>query len=443
MTGVDSHTSPAAGGFWKYRASSVFGIAFAVYALVAIATGDYLNEADSDARVMGAEYALDHPAWLLDPWHKPVLTTLIAGVVLFGGGVIGVKLVQAALAAAALALVRAAAVRFGAKDREALLAAALAGLAPFWVRGVASALTETSCALFLALALWLWSREKFALSALATSFAFLARFDAVFFWVAWTPFLFRKRSWAGLASLPVAPILWHLAGWAATGNAKFLFANQPHPWGHSHYGSGPWWTFLRLLPVAAGAVVIPALAGLKRTPGIVTAVCGVTIVGHSILWTAGIMGSYGMPRYLVTIVPALAICAAFGFEQFGAICTELRFERFWKIARATLFVAATAVALFVVWYRPNTFRGAQRLAEFRGVLTDHTTVARLHGGEWRRVDQWRQNPPGTPVTWESSLGSNEAFATIPKERREFEWSLILPPAWPWEKQWEGRIYRLK
>ncbi len=404
--------------------------AFALYAVLAFATGVYLNEADSDARFLGARYALDNPAWLLDPWHKPVMTTLMAGVILFGGGAIGVKLVQAALAAAALALVRAAALRFGAKERETLLAVALAGLAPFWIRGIASGLTETSCALFLALALWLWSREKFAWSALATSFAFLARFDAVFFWAAWTPFLFKKRSWAGLAALPAAPVLWHLAGWAATGNAKFLLANQPHPWGQSHYGSGPWWTFLALLPVAAGALVVPAIAGLKRAPRLAPAVCATVVVGHSILWTTGILGSYGMPRYLVTMIPALAICAAFGFEHVRSH------------ARPALFAIATAAAVFVAWYRPNTFRGAQALAR-PGIVTDHSTVARLAGGDWVRIDQWRKLPAGTCVTWESSLGGNEAFDSIPKDRLQFELSVILPPEWPWERKWEGRIYRLK
>jgi len=409
----------------------VFLAAFAVYAILAFATGEYLSEADSDARFLGAKWALDNPSFLLDPWHKPVMTTLMAGVILFGGAAVGVKLVQAALAAATLALLRAAALRFGAKEREALLAVALAGLAPFWVRGVASGLTEMSCALFLAGALYLWSREKFAWSGLATSFAFLARFDAIFFWVAWTPFLIRKRSWAGLACLPVAPLLWHLAGWAATGNARFLFEQQPHPWGASHYGSGPWWTFLALLPVAAGALLVPAACGLKRAPPITSAVCASVVAGHTILWTVGILGSYGMPRYLVTMLPALAVCAAFGFESVRGL------------ARPALLAVAIGCAGFAAWYRPNSYLGARQLANVRGLMTDHSTIARIQGGDWVRVDQWRSAPEGTPLTWATSPGGNESFDSIPKERLQFEGSIVMPPEWPWEKQWEGRIYRLK
>ena len=210
------------------------------------------------------EVRAPHPTWLLDPWHKPVLTTLMAGVILAGGGAVGVKFVQAALAALTLVLIRAAARRFGAKERETLLAVALAGLAPFWVRGVASALTETSCALFLAAALYSWSRKWLVWSALAASFAFLARFDAVFFWAVWAPCLLRNRSCGGLACLAAGPVLWHLAGWAATGDAAYLLTHQPHPWGASHYGHGSWWTFLALLPVVAGALVLPAAAGLRR-----------------------------------------------------------------------------------------------------------------------------------------------------------------------------------
>ena len=221
-------------GLSPHRGWALFAAAFLAYAALAVATGDYLSETDSDARFLGARYALAHPAWLLDPWHKPVLTTLMAGVILAGGGAVGVKLVQAVLAALTLVLIRAAARRFGARERETLLAVGLAGLAPFWVRGVVSALTETSCALLLAAALYSWSRKWLVLTALAASFAFLARFDAIFFWIVWAPFLLRKRSLGGLACLAAGPVLWHLAGWAAIGDAAYLLTHQPHPWGASH-----------------------------------------------------------------------------------------------------------------------------------------------------------------------------------------------------------------
>lgn len=408
----------------------LFLVSFLAYAAVALLTGDFLVEADSDSRLLGARYAAENPAFMLDPWHKPVMTTLAVAVIKLGGDAASLKLIQALLAALALGLIRAAAVRAGATPENALVAAALAGLAPFWVREIVSLLTEISCALFLSAALLLWLREKFALAALAVSFSFLARFEGLFYALAFAPFLFMKRSWLGLALLPAAPLLWHLAGWAATGDPRFLFHRQPHPWGHSLYGSGPWWTYLKLLPIATGALLVPALLGLRKAPPVALAVAGVVLIGHTVLWTAGILGSYGMSRYLVTLIPALAIAAAFGLERLG------------KWPRAGLFAIAVPCALGVVMYRPNTFEGARRLAEERGVLTDHPTVARFSGARWRRIDEWRTAAPGQRIAWESSFGDDGAFREIPKERLREVWAVEMPARWPWERRWTGRIYEL-
>lgn len=410
----------------------VFCFALLSYAALAVATGDFLFETDSDARWLGILYALDHPSWLLDPWLKPVITFLCAPVLALGGGAIALKVVQAALAAATLALTRAAAVAAGAKDEEALLAAALAGLAPYFVRNVASLLTEISCALFLAGALLLWLRDRPALSALVVSCSFLARFEGAFFALAWAPFLFRRRCWPGLALLGAAPAAWHLAGWAATGDATFLFSRQPHPWGHSGWGSGPWWWYVAMLPVAAGALVVPAVAGVKRAPGVALAAISAVLLGHTVLWTFGLLGAYGLPRYLVTVVPALAVAAAPGLERFP------------RLPRAALFLAAAAGALFVATWRPNSWLGARELARQPGALTDDATVARLAGGPFTRIRDWRAAPPGARIAWESRFADDEgAFREIPPERLALEWSITIPPRWPWERAWTGRIYRLK
>ncbi|MBI2922803.1 MAG: hypothetical protein HYY18_17255 [Planctomycetes bacterium] len=409
----------------------LFLLSFAAYAAVAVATGEFLVEADSDSRLLGARYAIEHPSFMLDPWHKPVLTTLIVIVLKLGGGTVALKMIQAALAAAALVLMRAASIRAGAEPRHALAAAALAGLAPFWVREIVSLLTEISCALFLSAALLLWFREKFALAALCVSASFLARFEGLFYALAFLPFLFQKRSWAGIALLGAAPLAWHLAGWAATGDPKFLFHRQPHPWGHSLYGSGPPWTYVKLLPVATGFLLIPALLGLKKCPRLPLAVAGVVLAGHTVLWTAGILGAYGMSRYLVTLIPALAVAAAFGFERLP------------RGPRIALFAAAAPVALGIVLYRPNTFEGARLLAAEKNVLTDHPTVARFSGPRWRRIDEWKTAPPGQRIAWESSFGDDGAFREIPKERLILVRELRMEAKWPWERSWTGRVYELR
>ncbi len=420
----------------------LFLAAFAVYAALALATGEYLNERDSEARLVAARGAARGDALvLLHPWHKPVLTALAAGVLRLSGDVVALKVLQGALAAGALALAAAAARNAGARAGAAVGAAAAAGLAPFWVRGVVSLLTETSCAFLLALALWLWSRGRPALSALAVSVSFLARFDGFLFALAWTPFLLLprlaasasgagRRSWLGLAALAAAPLAWHLAGWAATGDPGFLVTRQPHPVTGSSYASGSFFTIAALLPATAGLVLVPAIAGLSRARGPALAAAGVALLAHSSMWGLGLMGSYGLPRYLVTIVPTLAVAGAFGLERFG------------RAPRAALFALAAAAAVATATYRDNAWAGEVRLARTPLALTEDPVVSRLNGGG-ARVERWPLARPGDAIAWDSVWTPDGDFDAIPKDRLVLESTVREPARWFWEVDWEGRIYRIR
>jgi hypothetical protein len=411
----------------RHPVTILFIVAFLTYATLAIATGNYLYTADSDARFYNAQYAVRHLPFILDLWNKPVLTGLAAGVIALGGDVGAVKVLQGFLAALALALVADAARRSGAPTRDAVAAAALAGLSPFWVRLVFSVLTEISCAVLLAAALNLWSRRRYALAALAVSFSFLARFEGFFFALALLPFLARKRSWLGIAFLAAGPIVWNLAGWATTGAPAFLLTNEPHD-----LSLAPrflfWWLMLAMLPIAAGILLVPALARPRRVPGPALAIAGVTLLLHSIVWTFGFMDSGGRPRYLVTIIPALAFAAAFGLALFG------------RRGRAILFGVAIVLAATVAVYRPNSWFGSLDLARTPGALTSSPTVKRLTDANG--ITTWREAPPGTLIAWESGWAPGGAFDEIPSERLTLLQEFRQPKRWPWERDWVGRIYRL-
>ncbi len=405
----------------------LFLVAFAGYALLAAATGIYLYTADSDSRYVNAQVSTHYPQFILDTWNKPVLTGLAAGVLALGGGVVAVKVLQGFLAALALALVADAARRAGASTRDAVTAAALAGLSPFWVRLVFSVLTEISCAVLLAAALNLWSRRRYALAALAVSCSFLARFEGFFFALALLPFLARKRSWAGIALLGVGPLAWNLAGWAVTGAPAYLLTRQPHDLElKPHFLL--WWLMLAMLPIAAGALLVPALARPRRVPGPALAIAGATLLLHSVVWTFGFMDSGGRPRYLVTIIPALAFAAAFGLQRFG------------RRGRAILFAVATALAGLFVVYRPNSWQGSLVLARTPGALTSSPTIKRLTGVAG--IAAWREAPPGTLIAWESGWAPGGAFDEIPRERLTLLDEFHEPRRWPWEHDWVGRLYRL-
>jgi hypothetical protein len=411
----------------RHPVATLFVVAFLAYAALAIATSNYLYTADSDSRLYNARHAVHDPAFILDLWNKPVLTGLATGVIALGGDVRGVKVLQGFLAALALALVADAARRSGAPMRDAVAAAALAGLSPFWVRLVFSVLTEISCAVLLAAALNLWSRRRYALAALAVSFSFLARFEGFFFALALLPYLVRRRSWLGIALLAAGPLAWNLAGWAATGAPAFLLTKEPHDLSIApHYMF--WWLMLAMLPIAAGVLLVPALARPRSVPGPALAIAGVTLLLHSMVWTFGFMDSGGRPRYLVTILPALAFAAAFGIGRFG------------RHGRAILFGAAIVLAACVVVYRPNSWAGSLELARTPGALTSSPTVRRLTGA--KGIATWREAPPGTLVAWESGWAPGGAFDEIPSERLTLLEEFQHPKRWPWEADWLGRLYRL-
>jgi hypothetical protein len=411
----------------RHPVTTLFLVAFAAYAALAVGTGNYLYTADSDSRFINARYATEDPGFILDTWNKPMLTGLAAGVVALGGGVVAVKVLQGFLAALALALVADAARRAGAPTRDAVTAAALAGLSPFWVRLVFSVLTELSCAVLLAAALNLWARRRYALAALAVSLSFLARFEGFFFALALLPFLIRKRSWLGIALLAAGPLAWNLAGWATTGAPAYLLTREPHDLSLApHYLL--WWLMPAMLALAAGALVAPALARPRSVPGPALAIAGVTLLLHSIIWTFGFMDSGGRPRYLVTIIPALAFAAAFGLERFG------------PRGRAILFGVAAVLAACVVVYRPNSWAGSLELARTPGALTSSPTVKRLTGAEG--IATWREAPPGTLIAWESGWAPGGAFDQIPAERLTLLEEFHQPKHWPWERDWVGRVYRL-
>ncbi len=422
---------PEAAGLPTRRAPGpvliLFLAACAVYALVAVFTGDYLYTADSDSRFINAGHSTHDPAFILDLLNKPVLTGLAAGVIALGGGVVAVKVLQGILAALALALTSDAARRSGASAGNAVTAAALAGLSPFWVRLVFSVLTELSCAVLLAAALNLWSRRRWALAAFAVGCSFLARFEGLFFALALLPFLIRKRSWVGIAALGAAPLAWNLAGWATTGHPFFLLTNEPHEL-TLEPNFAFWWLMPVMLPIAAGALLVPALARPGRVPGPALAIAGVTLLLHTLVYTFGFMDSGGRPRYLVTVIPALAFAAAFGLERFG------------RRARLVLFALAVVLAGVVVVYRPNSWRGSLVLARTPGALTSSPTVKRLTRVEG--ITTWREAPPGTLIAWESGWAPGGAFDGIPPERLTLLQEVREPKRWPWENDWVGRIYRL-
>jgi hypothetical protein len=184
-----------------------------------------------------------------------------------------------------------------------------------------------------------------------------------------------------------------------------------------------------MLPVAAGLLLVPALARLRRVPGPAPAIAGLTVAAHSAVFASGALGSGGRPRYFVTILPALAFAAAFGLRGMG------------RRVRTALFAGSAAIAVAVAAYRPNSWIGSEALARERGALTSSPTVKRLNGG--RAIATWRSARAGTAIAWDSRYSPGGAFDSIPPDRLRLESEIQVPARWPWERAWTGRIYRLE
>jgi hypothetical protein len=150
--------------------------------------------------------------------------------------------------------------------------------------------------------------------------------------------LIAHRRFAWLIVLAVPFLIWNYAGWwltrpavgeSATPWYLWVRANWPYS-ATSAYGHGALWDLPMRLPLVVGILVFPftcigIVLGLREHPlkrsadslhlAFWNAALPLLIlIGHTILWWRGWMGSNGAARYLVICTPMWALLTARGWE---------------------------------------------------------------------------------------------------------------------------------
>jgi hypothetical protein len=295
-----------------------------------------------------ARWVWQYPAYLLDDWGRPGFTALYA--IPAGLGWLPARLFSGILTAvtAWMAYLIAAQLRV----RLAVLVPLLFWLQPLVFTLSYTTLTETALAFYLALAMWLYVRGRFACSAAAISLCAVTRHEGGLFLVLWLiALLYRARPAREWLWILWAPLLHNVLARVFLHEWPLLLLLHPHP--TSEYGHGTLLTMLALWPLAAGfgplllALVGAPVVAHRRGGLLLVSSAAVYFLAHSILYGCGLFGSGGYARFLVPVGPMVAVCAAQGLSRY-----QRAWER-WQTAprHSGLFKmsAIGAAAVLALW----------------------------------------------------------------------------------------------
>ncbi len=277
-----------------------------------LSTGTYHD--DDLTHLQMARWSWIWPHYLLDDWGRPGFTVLYAVPALLGP--LPARLLSALLTALTAWLCYDIARRQ--RSPAAALAPWLLWAQPLTLTLSYTWLTETTFALYLALALNLHLRRQYALSCAVISLAMITRHEGALLVGIWgLSMLWQRRSWRVWIWLAWAPVVHNLLSLAAFGRAPFIdrFLN-PTP--TDEYGAAGWLWMLGQWPIAAGlGVLLLAVSGVHRTARLrqtgLMLTCGVAFfLMQTVLYRYGLFASGGYARFFVSIGPIVAIVAANG-----------------------------------------------------------------------------------------------------------------------------------
>lgn len=211
--------------------------------------------------------------------------------------------------------------------RRAWVAIPLVLLQPALLQVGTDTMTEPIFALTLALGLLAFAYDRLLLAAALWSFLPLARPEGPFilalFAALWLPrALHDRRHIAAILLLGLGMAVWLLACLAVTGSVGYAITL---PWGTGSPMHGPVTYYMVRWPHIIGLGVLPLwLVGLWpswRTPvaRLSVLIVAAVFVVHTVLFTAGLMGSLGFDRYLAPLAAPVALVAAVGADALGRI----------------------------------------------------------------------------------------------------------------------------
>jgi len=280
---------------------------------------------DSYNHYLISKYAFKYPYLLLDQWGKPVYTILAHPFCWFGLKV-GVWLnIISTLVAALLGSLSAK--KLGIQNYW--LTFWIIVFTPISLGNTLSTLTEPLNMLWLSAGFYLWLSEKRVSATILFSFLPWIRTEGFVIIVPFFVFLIIKKYYKLIPLLLSASFLFNILGWWQTGEPLWIISDNPYfrveadaerfspgPGSFIYYMKANSKVFGNIIGIlgVAGALLIGYQFIVKRKQELsflFWVICGVFVAyyfAHSFIMWKGMMGTHGMLRVMMVIVPCLAIC---------------------------------------------------------------------------------------------------------------------------------------
>lgn len=318
----------------------VLGVLFAI---IAALTDCSAGGADNYAHFNIARWAFRYPHLFFDHWGKPLYTVLVAPFDQIG--FYGARLFNITVGLFTAWICYLLALEL--KMQKAWLVPVFVIFAPMYFVLMFSGMTEILFSAVLALAILLFFREKYILSAIAISFIIMVRSEGVIFLPLFLlGFLLKRKYWA-IPFLAFGFVVFSLIGWLYHyHNFWWLVTNLPYVGGVGGiYGSGPWYHFLTKMPEFLDYfILVFFLAGMivwiknwQNSPRKLTSewffilllVAGcfwIYLAAHSYVWWKGEM-SLGLIRVMAGVSPLAGIIALAGWNEADKLIWNNRIRR--------------------------------------------------------------------------------------------------------------------
>jgi hypothetical protein len=284
-------------------------------------TGD---PGDSIYHFLFAKYAPVHPELFFDHWAKPVFVLLSCPFAQFGFTGIKVFNLLVSLVTIFMTFRIACFLRL----KNAFIGVLIMIFTPLFYILTFSGLTEPLFALFCALIIYLFLRQKYLAACLVLSFLPYVRSEGLIILGIFTLNLFVKKKWKFIPLLAFGSVVYSFAGYFVHHDLFWVFTKIPYAHASSQYGSGPLSHFVVQMLYVTGipiyflfwvGVISFVIKSIKKQISgeeqiLIFLGFLVFFVAHSLFWYLGIFNSMGLKRVLICVMSMITIISLHGFN---------------------------------------------------------------------------------------------------------------------------------
>lgn len=308
-------------------------------------------------------------------------------------------------------------------------------------RSSLSGLTEGIFTLLIVSSFYLLLSKKYLLAMLLVGLSVLGRIEGLFFVLAWLIYIFAtvKPKLQNLSLLVVIgflpTVIWNLIGAITTGRILYLLGEGYFTVSQGAYGFGSVTHFAfgllsqeAILMVLFGLSLLVIFKNRTKLESIFAPIVFMSFVLiQTMLWVFSILGSAGLPRYLVCVLPFAIIGASYFWQSYLQGVNK-------KVASAILVVCLAAQFLF-------TYGTFSRGGNFQGLENRSVQIAAfVKAGDWIEQNLAKEYlySDRPEVIYYAGYDLNNADINL-----RAGWESGQKGIYVWSKSWGEIVYGLK